>query len=220
MCVLNGLAANRTAIKFIGSNEMLEKLPEAVGKALQGQRAGLEKIAFYGIKIVSGNDAILVASQAFRDNEPIPIRYTADGEGTSPPLQWSGIPDSATSIVLIVEDPDAPTPQPFVHAIVVGLPAGDGSLGEGDLTSSRQKSASLKIGRNSFLQAHWLPPDPPRGHGVHRYVFQVFALTSSPKFSDSPGRDEVEKELQRSAAAAGCLVGTYERKATSGRESK
>ncbi|MEO7338654.1 MAG: YbhB/YbcL family Raf kinase inhibitor-like protein, partial [Caldimonas sp.] len=56
------------------------------------------------------------------------------------------------------------------------------------------------------------PPDPPPGHGVHHYAFQVFALdASAPPFSDTPGRDEVLEALRDHAIASGCLIGTYER---------
>lgn len=193
---------------------MLEKLPEAVGEALRDRRAGLEKIAYNRIRIRTGNEAIQVQSDAFDDYQPLPVRFTEDGEGVSPPLQWSDIPEGASSLVLMVEDPDAPAPQPFVHAIVVELPARDGSLSEGALKSGDREGEGLKLGHNSYLQAKWLPPDPPRGHGVHRYAFQVFALNNAPRFSDAPGRNEVEDVLRRSAIAAGCLVGTYEREAT------
>ena len=60
---------------------------------------------------------------------------TADGEGVSPPLDWSGVPQGTDSVVVIVEDADAPTGEPLVHAIVVGLPGADGNLHEGALDS-------------------------------------------------------------------------------------
>ena len=89
---------------------MLEKLPDAIGHALRGQRAGLEKTAFQAVDLRGGMAALTVTSLAFADHAPIPERYTADGAGLSPPLQWRGAPAAATSLVLIVEDADAPTP--------------------------------------------------------------------------------------------------------------
>src|SRR5205085_2267962 len=137
-------------------------------------------------------------------------RYTADGEGLSPPLHWSGVPAMATSVVVVVEDADSPTPQPLVHAIAVGLPADEGgALAEG-VMGGGGADPSVTMGRNSFLQSAWLPPDPPPGHGVHRYVFQVFALSAGEPL-DAPGRDALRSALAERAIASGCLIGTYER---------
>lgn len=191
---------------------MLEKLPGVIGHVLREQRAGLDKLAFQRIDLRQGTAALNVASLAFADHAPIPARYTADGEGLSPPLQWSGVPGSAASLVLIVEDADAPTPQPFVHAIVVDLPGEDGALAEGALQGGEHEgSGDLHAGRNSLLRAAWLPPDPPPGHGVHRYAFQVFALDAAVAFGGHPGRDAVLEALEAHAVASGCLIGTYAR---------
>lgn len=191
---------------------MLEKLPETLGRALREQRAGLEKTAFNKAALRAGMGSIDVRSLAFADHAPLPPRYTADGEGLSPPLQWTGVPASAASLALIVEDADAPTPQPLVHAIVVDLPPGDGSLVEGALRSpGHDAAADVQAGRNSYLQAAWLPPDPPPGHGEHRYTFQLFALGPGPAFTARPGRDELLAAVQQYGLASGCLVGTYAR---------
>jgi Raf kinase inhibitor-like YbhB/YbcL family protein len=198
---------------------MLEKLPDVLGHALRGQRAGLENTAFRLLDLRQGMDAIEVKSLAFVDHAPIPERYTADGEGVSPPVQWIGVPTGASSLVLMVEDADAPTPHPLVHAIVVGLEPGDGALAEGALASPDHDGSGLQAGRNSYLQARWMPPDPPPGHGVHRYAFQLFALDAgAPAFSPTPGRDEVLEMLRDHAVASGCLIGTYERPDTSIKE--
>ena len=195
---------------------MLEKLPDVVGHALRGQRAGLDKTAFHAVDLRGGMSAISVASLAFADHMPIPERYTADGEGASPPLSWSGVPAAAASVALIVEDADAPTPSPLVHAIVTGLPSGDGALAEGALPSGdHDGSPGLTVGRNSYLQTNWLPPDPPPGHGVHRYLFQVFALEPGAELGDAPGREALLEAIRDHGLASGCLIGTYERPDTS-----
>ena len=191
---------------------MLEKLPDIVGQALRGQRAGLDKTAFHAVDLRGGMASIAMASLAFVDHAPIPERYTADGVGVSPPLQWSGVPKQAASVLLIVEDADAPTPNPLVHAIVVDLEGGDGALAEAALPSHDHAGADLKLGRNSYLQTSWLPPDPPPGHGVHRYLFQVFALEAGPSFGEAPGRDSVLGAIEAHGLASGCLIGTYERR--------
>ncbi|MGJ7512236.1 YbhB/YbcL family Raf kinase inhibitor-like protein [Variovorax sp. GT1P44] len=190
---------------------MLEKLPDAIGHALHDVRAGLDEIAFNTLGLREGMASITVSSLAFADHAPIPPRYTADGEGISPPVQWIGVPAGAASLVLMVEDADSPTPHPMVHAIAVDLPAGDGSLQEGAFPSGDQEGSGLHAGRNSYLQSAWLPPDPPPGHGVHRYAFQVFALDTPHEFSTTPGRDEVFDALRAHAIASGLLIGTCER---------
>jgi Raf kinase inhibitor-like YbhB/YbcL family protein len=191
---------------------MLEKLPDALGHALRQQRAGLDQIAYRRLDLRGGLGAIVVTSLAFVDHGPLPALCTADGPGHSPPLQWTGVPAAAASVVLLVEDADAPTPHPLVHAIVVGLPSGDGALREGALDADEAQAEGYRTGRHSLLGSGWLPPDPPPGHGVHRYAFQVFALEApEPGWSDTPGRDEVLGVLERQAIASGCLIGTYER---------
>ena len=189
---------------------MLEKLPDAIGHALRGQRAGLDQIAYQSIDLRAGMAQITVTSLAFVDHAPIPPLYTADGQGVSPPLQWSGVPAGAASLVVIVEDADAPTPHPLVHAIVVDLASVDGTLAEGALPSKEHEGSDVRVGRNSYLQAAWLPPDPPPGHGVHRYAFQVFALAGG-SFDGTPGRDAVLEAIREHGLASGCLIGTYER---------
>ena len=193
---------------------MFEKLPDAVGEALGGVRAGLVNTVFHAIDLRHGMGALSVASLAFGDHGPIPQKFTADGEGLSPPLAWSDVPMAATEVVLIVEDADSPTPQPLVHAIVHGLPRGDGgsgALAEGALSAHGDAAASVPMGRNSLLQPRWLPPDPPPGHGLHRYVFQVYALEAGTPLPEHPGRDALRSALIERGLASGCLIGTYER---------
>jgi len=189
---------------------MLENLPDALGHALRGRRAGLDKLAFNMSGLRAGMAAIEVSSIAFADHAPIPARYTADGEGLSPPLGWRGVPAAAASLVLIVEDADAPTPRPLVHAIAVDILAAEDALAEGALNGSPGEG-QVHVGRNSYLMSGWLPPDPPPGHGAHRYAFQVFALLPGEVFSGKPGREAVMAAVRDRALASGCLIGTYER---------
>lgn len=193
---------------------MLEKVPGPLGHALRDARAGLEKVVFNRCGLRVGHGSITVGSLAFADHAPIPARYTADGEGVSPPLHWSGVPAEAASLLLIVEDADAPTPEPLVHAIVVDLPPQDAALHEGELRSPHHEGGGAHEGRNSFLRTGWLAPDPPPGHGTHRYVFQVFALAAGEAFPDKPGRSDVLRAVQERGLASGLLIGTYERDTT------
>jgi len=189
---------------------MLEKIPESLGASLQKQRAGMENTVFHRL----GRPAIPhieVRSAAFVPGGAIPIEYTADGVGFSPPLAWLGMPLNTASIALIVEDADSPTPHPLVHAIVVNMGVDDAELEEGALNSPDHEGVGLQVGRNSFLSQAWLPPDPPPGHGIHRYVFQVFALHSGTAFSNVPGRQELFDAVKARAIAGGYVIGTYGR---------
>ncbi|HZY19531.1 MAG TPA: YbhB/YbcL family Raf kinase inhibitor-like protein [Ramlibacter sp.] len=190
---------------------MLEKLPEVVGHVLRDRRAGLDKLVFNRCGLRAGHGTLQVGSLAFADHAPIPERYSADGEGVSPPLHWDGIPADAHSLALIVEDADAPTNEPLVHAIVVDLPTDSHVLAEGALRSPGHEGEQVHEGRNSYLRAGWLPPDPPPGHGQHRYAFQLFALGAGAAFGTTPGRDELLQAVQAHGLASGLLVGTYER---------
>jgi Raf kinase inhibitor-like YbhB/YbcL family protein len=203
---------------------MLENLPESIGHALINQRAGMENVVYNLLHRERHThptqsppqqrvpmQRLQLLSPAFAFNARLPSRFTADGEGISPPLTWDAVPAEADSLALIVEDADAPTPHPLVHAIVVDLPAKDGSLEEGALTSEHHHGVGLALGRNSFLKHAWLPPDPPRGHGEHRYVFQLFALSAGPLLSQFCGRGEFIEAVLERAIAVGCLIGTYER---------
>jgi hypothetical protein len=191
---------------------MLEKLPEGLGRALINQRAGMEQVVYNHLHAQRETSRFSVESPAFVFNGFLPKRCTADGEGVSPPLTWGDCPLGTASIAIIVEDADSPTPHPLVHAIAVDLPADARSLQEGALTDHRV--GEMEIGSNSFFKHAWLPPDPPPGHGEHRYVFQVFALRTGAAFSKTVGRGEFIKAILDRAIGVGCLIGLYERSPT------
>lgn len=188
---------------------MLEGLPEMVGRMLRDRRAGLDRLLFNRVSLRAGQAAIEVKSLAFHDHAPIPALYTADADGRSPPLQWTGVPAPATRVALIVEDADSVMPLPLVHAIVFDLPPGDFSLADGAIDPDGELAP--RLGRNSLLGTGWLAPDPPPGHGPHRYAFQVFALAGGAPLGGTPGRDDLLAAIAQHGIANGCLIGTYER---------
>jgi Raf kinase inhibitor-like YbhB/YbcL family protein len=191
---------------------VLEKLPLEIGHALSGQRAGLENVAYHRLLATRKVPLVEVHSTAFEQLGRIPVRYTADGDGLSPPLEWFQIPDAASSLVLMVEDADSPTPHPLVHAIAVNIEPERRLLGEGALlVADDGLPNALNLGLNSLLKRGWTPPDPPPGHGQHRYAFQVFALNDGPALHAAAGRHEVLDAIFSRACAAGCLIGAYER---------
>jgi Raf kinase inhibitor-like YbhB/YbcL family protein len=190
---------------------MLEKLPESVGHALINQRAGMDHVLYNALHRERLVARMQLRSRAFVFNGRLPTRYTADGEGLSPPLEWDGVPTGADSLAVLVEDADSPTPHPLVHAIVVNLAGAEGAIEEGALNSPHHQGEGLDVGQNSLLRQAWLPPDPPRGHGEHRYVFQIYALIAGKPFSEVPGRREFIEFVLDRAIGVGCLIGTYER---------
>ncbi|MBR0553207.1 YbhB/YbcL family Raf kinase inhibitor-like protein [Stakelama marina] len=190
---------------------MLEHVPRWLGQAIKGLRAGADQLVITRPELGSF-DAIRLASPAFANGARLPERFTADGEGVSPPLFWTGVPEGTERIALIVEDADAPAPRPLVHAVVWNLPGSDGELKEGAIREDgAQGNDERDVGRNSYFGEGWLPPDPPTGHGVHTYAFQIFALGQCPDAGANPGRSAVVKAMAGCVLAAGVLTGTYSR---------
>jgi Raf kinase inhibitor-like YbhB/YbcL family protein len=129
-------------------------------------------------------------------------------------LRWRGVPDGAAAVVLVVEDPDSPGAAPFIHALAVKTPGKDDDLIPGALTrEGAANEEGLLFGINSRAQASWTPPDPPAGHGPHRYVFQIFAIDQRPEFDAAPDKHQIVGLLRAHALAKGCVTGIYERAA-------
>jgi Raf kinase inhibitor-like YbhB/YbcL family protein len=190
---------------------MLEHVPQWLGKALRGVRAGTDKLVIAQESLGSFGE-IALTSPAFADGARLPERFTADGEGVSPPLLWRDVPAGTGWLALIVEDADSPTPQPLVHAVVWGLDAATGSIAEGAIVADGDGDGARDVGRNSYAREGWLPPDPPTGHGEHRYAFQLFALDGAASDPGvSPGRTALVAAMTGNVLAAGLLVGTYSR---------
>jgi Raf kinase inhibitor-like YbhB/YbcL family protein len=194
---------------------MLQHLPAWLGEALASFRSGAGKLA---IAKLGGDQpdlrSIRLTSTAFADGSRIPERYTADGEGVSPALSWGPLPAGTKSLALLVEDADAPTPKPLVHALVWDIDPERHELDEGEIGSKgdgKAGGASPEAGRNSYQLRGWLPPDPPPGHGEHRYVFQLFALSQAPELGSSPGRSALIEAIRPRLLAAAVLTGTYSR---------
>lgn len=155
--------------------------------------------------------SLRIASSAFLSGERIPLDYTGDGADRSPPLTWSRVPDGTLELALICDDPDAPTPEPWVHWIVYGIPADCQELPEGVPPKADKR---LKQGRNSWPSGQTIGyrgPAPPRGHGTHHYHFRLYALDQ--KLNAAPGLDKPSllALMEGHVLATGELIGTYER---------
>jgi phosphatidylethanolamine-binding protein (PEBP) family uncharacterized protein len=181
---------------------MLELIPPSFGRVLQDVRAGWDKMLFNCVTD-TGAGAIQVASLAFADHAPLPQRYTADGPGDFPPLAWRGMPPSARATVLIVEDADSATPQPLILAAIGSIDSKVCGIDSGPIdcrTLGAQCRPILK----------WAPPDPPPGHRVHRYAFQIFSLSAGLP-PTTIRRDKIVRAIREASIASGLVVGTYER---------
>ena len=198
---------------------MLEHLPHWLGAAFANVRAGPDTLALATTDL-HGATPFLLSSPAFADGARLPDRFTADGAGLSPPLTWGAPPPGTATLLLVVEDPDAPLPRPLVHAIVADIdPASNGLAegaispdGDGGTAGDGTSGAVGDTGRNSYGREGWLPPDPPTGHGAHHYVFQLFALAQKPKLDSSPDRGDVRDALRDvRVLGLGTLTGTYSR---------
>ena len=192
---------------------MLENVPAAVGHALSSIRPGLGKLA-YAREDLAAPETLSITSDAFAHEGSIPPRHTEDGAKVSPPLRFAGLPAGTQSLVLIVEDADSPTPAPLCHALVWNIPAEDNTgFHEAalDVDAMPTTRAGASLGKNSFMKTGWLPPDPPTGHGPHRYAFQLYALDTVPALEDGAGRSALVSALAGHVLAKGLLIGTYER---------
>lgn len=142
-------------------------------------------------------------SPRFNDQEAIPATYSRIGDNVSPPLEWSGVPQEARELALVCEDPDAPSGT-FTHWIVTGIDPASTGIRTGEVpTGSTQH-------RNDFGDQSWDGPQPPVGHGRHRYFFRLFALPEPVRPRAAKAR-EIRSELESKAVAEAHLVGTFER---------
>jgi Raf kinase inhibitor-like YbhB/YbcL family protein len=184
--------------------DLSHKAAAAVGHALKNVHAGEQKLVS---RQVSGETtrALEVTSPSFRGGGPLPLWTTADGDQIPPAIEWSGVPSSTRSLVVICEDPDAPFPKPFVHWIAYGIPATARAVGGASGTRT------WKEGKNSKLVVGYTGAAPPPGHGTHRYHFQVFALDREASLDVGAGRGAVIDQLKGHVLAWGEIVGTYER---------
>jgi hypothetical protein len=159
--------------------------------------------------------AIQLTSTAFQEGERVPAKYTGEGADVSPPLAWSGLPDDTQELALICDDPDAPTPEPWVHWVIYKIPGDCQALPEGVARSPRlEQPAGALQGANSWPSGQntgYRGPMPPPGHGVHRYYFRLYALKA--ELAIEPGKDKkaLLEAMSGHILGEGQLMGTYER---------
>lgn len=156
--------------------------------------------------------SMTVRSTAFEPDQAIPRKHTGEGPDVSPPLAWESVPSGTIEFALIVDDPDAPRPEPWVHWLIYKIPADTTALPEGVPASETLDSpAGALQGRNSWGKVGYGGPMPPPGHGLHHYHFKLYALDAA--LDVQPGLDKAAllKQIKGHILAETELVGTYQR---------
>ncbi|NEV62950.1 YbhB/YbcL family Raf kinase inhibitor-like protein [Thiorhodococcus minor] len=154
--------------------------------------------------------ALVLKSDAFVDGSEIPRRYTCEGDDLSPPLAWEGLPKGTQSLVLIVDDPDAPDPAAprmvWDHWILYNIPASCGGLPEAVAAAELPEGAGAGI--NSWGRTGYGGPCPPIGR--HRYFHRLYALdVCLPAELGETGKDDLLLAMEDHILAHAELVGTY-----------
>ncbi|HEV8358608.1 MAG TPA: YbhB/YbcL family Raf kinase inhibitor-like protein [Gemmatimonadales bacterium] len=154
---------------------------------------------------------LAISSPAFEPGAGIPALYTCQGRDISPPLAWTGVPPAAKSLVLIVDDPDAPDPKApkmtWVHWVLYNLPPTATGLAEG-ATSSSLPPGTLE-GRNDWKRTGYGGPCPPIGR--HRYFHKLYALDAMLPDLKQPTKAQVEQAMVGHIVANAVVVGLYQK---------
>jgi Raf kinase inhibitor-like YbhB/YbcL family protein len=158
--------------------------------------------------------SLVLKSPVFDEGGVIPLKYTCEGDDIAPPLEWEGVPENTRSLVLIVDDPDAPDPEAprmtWVHWVVYNLPADVRGLPEG--ASADKLPVGTAQGLNDWHNQAYGGPCPPIGR--HRYFHKLYALDTVLEDMQAPTKTQVEAAMQGHVIAKAELVGTYKKTAT------
>ena len=154
---------------------------------------------------------LFLESSAFEHGGEIPARYTCSGDDVSVPLNWGGLPDGTRSLVLIVDDPDAPDPNApkmvWVHWVLYNIPPDINSLAEHTTSSTLPPGASEGI--NDWRRPGYGGPCPPIGR--HRYFNKMYALDTVLEALSEPSKADVEAAMQGHILAKAELMGTFQK---------
>jgi Raf kinase inhibitor-like YbhB/YbcL family protein len=187
------------------------RIERFIGRGLRSVRAGDKHLAWNDPRFAAVPATIGLTSPSFADGERMPERFAGAGVGQniSPPLDWQDVPAETRELVLVMQDPDAPLPRPVVHLVVVGLDPRRAGLGAGELSPTLANG--LRYGTGSFGRVGYAGPRPVRGHGPHRYIFQLFAAREPLVLESAPKLQVVLSQLSGSVLARGRLTGIFER---------
>jgi Raf kinase inhibitor-like YbhB/YbcL family protein len=153
-----------------------------------------------------------ITSSSFPDNGVIPIRHTCEGHDTSPELIWTEVPEGAKSLVLIMDDPDAPDPaapkRTWVHWVLYNIPVNTGGLTEA-IAATDLPPGTLE-GLNDWQRTGYGGPCPPVGN--HRYFHKLYALDTMLRDLKQPTKAKLEKAIQGHVIAYSELIGRYQKR--------
>jgi Raf kinase inhibitor-like YbhB/YbcL family protein len=179
-------------------NSMIAVLPGAVSPPVRRVRRrhdGRGRVGMAGI---------FVRSVAFNDHDLMPQRFSKDGGNISPPLEWFDVPESATELILLVEDRDAGK-VPFLHWLVTGIDPTSHGMAEGQTPSGGREWT------NGFGMTGWGGPHPPINDDPHRYFYRVYAINQPLELPRVPRVSEVHEAIEDRELASGNMVGTFAR---------
>lgn len=156
--------------------------------------------------------AIEIKSEEVEADGSIPTKFTADGQNVSPPIRWSGLPKGTKELAMIVEDPDAPRAEPFVHWVVYRIPAEAPGLPEALPPEANLSTPRGAVqGVNSFGKVGYGGPAPPKGHGTHHYHFRLYALDTPLNVEGGLDSKSLTVAMSGHVLGQADLVGTYAR---------
>jgi Raf kinase inhibitor-like YbhB/YbcL family protein len=157
------------------------------------------------------NMTLTLKSSVFDNGGVIPSRYTCEGEDISPPLAWTGVPETARSLVLIIDDPDAPDPKApkmiWVHWVLYNISPDVSDLPE-DIVPAKLPPGIVE-GLNDWNRIGYGGPCPPIGR--HRYFHKLYALDTVLEGMNTPTKAKVEAAMKGHVIAQTELMGTYQK---------
>ncbi|MEX0612044.1 MAG: YbhB/YbcL family Raf kinase inhibitor-like protein [Pirellulales bacterium] len=157
-----------------------------------------------------------LTSSAFKPGGAIPRKYTGEGEDVSPPLAWDGAPVGTKEFALICDDPDAPTPKPWVHWVIYAMAPEMRALPEAVPNEPQlTKPIAARQGKNSWDSGKTIGyrgPMPPPGHGTHHYHFKLYALDRPVGLAPAATKEQLLATMKGHVLGEAELIGTYERK--------
>jgi Raf kinase inhibitor-like YbhB/YbcL family protein len=130
-------------------------------------------------------------------------------------LAWSKLPEGTRELALICDDPDAPTPEPWVHWVIYKIPATETGLPEGVAKSEKLSTPAGAVqGKNSWPSGRttgYRGPMPPPGHGTHHYHFTLYALKAPLELGPGADKKTLMAKMSSLILAQGRLTGAYSR---------